>query len=124
MHELLTVLAQAKPASDGAQPQPPGLTSFLPMLVMMGAVFYFLIIRPQSKERKRRANMLAALKKNDRVTTVGGIIGTVLSVKDDEVTLKVDESNNTKITFTRAAIQAVTTAADGSEPATNGGKKN
>lgn len=89
-------------------PQGPGMGSMLPMLLMMGLVFYFLLIRPQSKEKKRRAEMLSAVKKNDRVVTIGGIHGTVVNVKDDEITLKVDESNNTKITFSRSAIQQVT----------------
>ncbi len=95
-------------AQDAPPQPPPGLTSMLPMLLAMGLVFYFLLIRPQSKEKKRRAEMLAAIKKNDRVVTIGGIHGTVVNVKDDEITLKVDESNNTKITFSRAAIQQVT----------------
>ncbi len=89
-------------------PQAPGMSSMLPMLLMMGLVFYFLLIRPQSKEKKRRAEMLSAVKKNDRVVTIGGIHGTVVNVKDDEITLKVDESNNTKITFSRSAVQQVT----------------
>ncbi len=50
------------------------------------------------------------IKKNDRVVTIGGIVGTVATVKEDEVTLKVDESNNTKITFSRVAIQRVMSA--------------
>jgi preprotein translocase subunit YajC len=87
---------------------------------MMAAVFYFLLIRPQSKEKKRRAQMIAAIKKNDRVITVGGIMGTVVSVKDDDITLKVDESSNTKITFTRSSIQRVTSA-EGTDSA--GGEK-
>jgi len=95
-------------AQDAPPQQPPGMASMLPMLLLMGLVFYFLLIRPQSKEKKRRAEMLAAIKKNDRVVTIGGIHGTVVNVKDDEITLKVDESNNTKITFSRSAIQQIT----------------
>ncbi len=77
------------------------------LLLMFGLIFYFLLIRPQGREKKRRQEMLGGLKKNDRVVTIGGIIGTVTSVRDDEVTLKVDESSNTKITFSRSAIQRV-----------------
>lgn len=106
MLDLLTLIAQ------DAQPSvsPCGQPGFLFPFAMMAAVFYFLLIRPQSKEKKRRAQMIAAIKKNDRVVTVGGIMGTVVSVKDDDITLKVDESSNTKITFTRSSIQRVTSA--------------
>lgn len=79
----------------------------LPMFLIMGLIFYFLLIRPQSREKKKRAQMIDALKKNDRVLTIGGIVGTITAVRDDEITLKVDESSNTKITFSRASIQRV-----------------
>ena len=58
-------------------------------------------------EKKRRADLMAGIKKNDRVCTIGGVLGTVVNVKDDEITLKVDESNNTKITFQRSAIARI-----------------
>lgn len=114
MFEFVSILAEAA-ESGGANGE--GAPSLMPCgsqpgmlfpLILMGLVFYFLMIRPQGKEKKRRAAMLAAVKKNDRVTTIGGIVGTVVSVKDTEITLKVDESNNTKITFSRSAIQGVT----------------
>jgi len=89
-----------------AQQQAPSWMLFMPLLAM-GVIFYMLIYRPQGAERKRREQMLAGMKKNDRVVTIGGIMGTVVAVKDDEVTLKVDESNNTKLTFVRSAIQRV-----------------
>ena len=108
MLELLTLIAQDPPPPAGGQQQVPGCGPMAFPLLMMAVVFYFLLIRPQSREKKRRAEMIAAVKKNDRVITTGGIVGTVVSVKDDEVTLKVDESSNTKITFTRSAIQRVT----------------
>jgi len=79
----------------------------LPMFLIMGLIFYFLLIRPQGREKKKRAQMIDALKKNDRVLTIGGIVGTITAVRDDEITLKVDESSNTKITFSRSSIQRV-----------------
>ena len=103
MLNLLMIMAQAP---DSGSP-PGGLSTMLFPLVLMGGIFYFLLIRPQSKEKKRRAQLLSGLKKNDRVVTIGGILGTVTSVRDDEVTLKVDESSNTKITFSRASIQRI-----------------
>ena len=101
---ILNLLAQAtsRPAGQG-----PDASSMLFPILIMGFIFYFLILRPQGQEKKKRAAMMSGIKKNDRVVTIGGILGTVLSVKDDEVTLKVDESSNTKITFTKSAIQRV-----------------
>ncbi len=112
MTECLLHLAQAATTqpTGGQQPAPGIFDIFpLPLMVAMFAIIYFLMIRPQSRERKKRTEMLGLLKKNDRVVTIGGIMGTVTSVRDDEVTLKVDESSNTKITFSKAAIQRVLT---------------
>jgi preprotein translocase subunit YajC len=116
MLELLTLIAQDTPPPVS----PCGQPGFLFPLAMMAVVFYFLLIRPQSRDKKRRAEMIKAIKKNDRVVTIGGIVGTVVSVKDDDITLKVDESSNTKITFTRSAIQRVTSG-EGTDSA--GGEK-
>jgi preprotein translocase subunit YajC len=111
MLDLLTIIAQEGGGGGGGGQGIPGCGPQQMILFMMfGAVFYFILIRPQSKEKKRRAEMLGAVKKNDRVVTNGGIIGTVVSVKDDEITLKVDESNNTKITFSRSSIQRITSS--------------
>ncbi len=69
------------------------------------AVFYFLIIRPQRKREKETKAMINAVKKGDKVVTIGGIRGTVTSVKDAVITLKVDD--NTKIEFSKSAISSV-----------------
>jgi preprotein translocase subunit YajC len=66
------------------------------------ALFYFLLIRPQQKARKRHQEFLAKLKKGDRVITSSGIIGTVVEVGEDTVSLKVDA--NTRITFLKEHI--------------------
>ncbi len=121
MIAFLSLLAQTQTSQPGGQAPPGLLSSPLILFLMLGLVMYFLMLRPQSKERKKRETMLAAIKKNDRVVTIGGILGTVISVKDDEITLKVDESSNTKITFTRAAIQRVSSAAP-NEPVETGKK--
>lgn len=75
------------------------------MMLCMGAIFYFLIIRPQRKEQKKVQEMLNALKKGDKVVTIGGIHGTVSSLDEKTVILKVDE--NCKIKMTRSAIATV-----------------
>lgn len=125
MTELFSLLAQAATSQPKGQAQPPGLSQLLTPILLMGVIFYFILMRPQNKERKQREAMLKAIKKNDRVVTVSGILGVVQSVKDDEVVLKVDESSNTKITFTRSAIGRVLSAGPMEPAAPNGttGKK-
>ncbi len=71
-------------------------------LILLFVLFYFLLIRPQVKVRKRHQEFLKNLKKGDRVVTSGGIWGTVVEIGDETVTLKVDA--NTRITFTKEAI--------------------
>jgi preprotein translocase subunit YajC len=85
-----------------------GATSILPTFVTFGLVFlifYFLIIRPQNKKQKDTKKMLEALQKGDRVVTIGGIHGTIQSIKEDTVTLRI--SGDTKMTFSRSAISNV-----------------
>ena len=65
-----------------------GLTILLVQFAALGAIFYFLLIRPQSQARKKHAALLAALKKNDSVVTAGGIIGKVKQMKDNEITIE------------------------------------
>ena len=70
-------------------------------------LIYFLLLRPQRKKEKARLEMLQNLKKNDRVITSGGIYGIVTSVGKDEITLKIDETNNTRVRFAIYAITGV-----------------
>ena len=81
-----------------------GLGTWGPIVIMV-AIFYFLLIRPQNKKQKETQRMLDALKKGDKVITIGGIHGTVSSVKEKTVIVKVDE--NCKIEFNRPAIATV-----------------
>ena len=69
------------------------------------AIFYFLIIRPQNKKQKKTKQMLAALKKGDRVQSIGGIRGVVQNVTDETVVVKVDD--NTKMEFVKSAVGEV-----------------
>ena len=70
------------------------------MIVMM----YFMMVRGPKKKQQQHTKMVDGLSKNDRIRTVGGIIGTVIEVKGEEVVLKIDESNNTKIRIAASAI--------------------
>ncbi len=74
----------------------------LPLLLV-----FFMLSMGGRKEKKKHAQMMATLGKGDRIRTTGGILGTVLEVRDDEVVVKVDESNNTKMRFARASIAAI-----------------
>lgn len=107
MIDIGALLAQA---SQPAPTPPSGGTIFwaqiFPLLLIV-AVFYFLLFRPQKRERDKHAQMLAAMKRGDRVQTIGGIYGTIVDVRESEVTLKVDETNNVKIRMNRAAIKEI-----------------
>ena len=84
------------------------LFSFLPLIAIV-AIFYFLILRPQNKKQKETQKMLGALKKGDRVVTIGGIHGVIQTVRESTVIVKVDES--VKLEFNRAAISTVSSQA-------------
>ena len=79
--------------------------SLIVTVVLMIGIFYFFLIRPQNKKQKEMEKMLAALKKGDKVVTIGGIHGVVSSVKEKTVILKVDD--NAKLEFNRSAIASV-----------------
>ena len=78
------------------------------MMVGIFAIFYFLLIMPQQRRQKKWAAMLETIKSGDRVTTSGGIKGTVLSIKDDAVVLRV-APDNIKIEVARSSIVSLTT---------------
>ena len=101
----------AGPAGPGgAAPQSP-IAGIFPIALMFAFLaFMLLTMRGQKKREKReRVELFARLAKNDRVLTMGGVIGTVVSVKENEVLLKVDESTNTKMTFLKSAVQRIVT---------------
>jgi len=81
------------------------LVSLLVTFGLIIVIFYFLIIRPQSKKQKETKGMLEALKKGDKVVTAGGMRGSIHSLKEDTVVVKVDD--NTKLEFNRSAISSV-----------------
>ena len=102
----LLLLAQG----DNTPASPPGntLITLFPLLII-GVLGYFLMIRPMKRQEHQRQALLSALKKNDRVVTSGGIIGIVASIKEkeDEVTLKVDESSNVRLRVTKSSIARI-----------------
>jgi len=109
---LLHVLAQAtKP-----QAHPPFWADPSQWILPIGIGFLFLFMmnsgRGKKAEAKKREELLKSLKRGDRVRTIGGIFGTVVDVRETDVVLKVDESNNAKIKFAREAILRVVTDED------------
>lgn len=97
----LFVLSGPPPEGGG------GLASlFLPFLLVF-IVFYFFIIRPQKKREDQRRTMIEAVKKGDRIVTIGGVHGTVLKVDEGSVLAQVDD--NVKLRFDKNAIASVVT---------------
>lgn len=93
--------AAAPPGAGG------GLGMLLPVLLFI-PLLYLLMIRPQQKRQKQWQQMLAAIKAGDKVTTAGGIRGTILSIKDDSIILRV-APDNLKLEVAKSAIASVTT---------------
>lgn len=106
------VLAVA--AASGCVPQSGGgaegggggfsIVSFAPFILIF-VLFYFLILRPQQKQSKLKQEMLASLKRGDKIVNSGGILGTVLSVEDDQLTVEIDKGVSVKML--RNGISAV-----------------
>lgn len=100
MLQLAVILAQdPAPADPGGGGFGQLLLIFGPMILIFIVINYLLVTRPQQREQSKHQGMLASLKKNDRVLTAGGVIGTVVSLSEDkkEITLRVDD--NTRIKF-------------------------
>src|ERR1700761_3863077 len=86
---------------------PPGVIQFLPFILII-VVFYLLLIRPNQKKQQAWQQMLTNLKAGDKVTTTGGIRGTIISVKDDAFQLRIPP-DNIKLEVVKSAIASVTT---------------
>jgi preprotein translocase subunit YajC len=101
--EAVTVAPDSNAPVSRTVPQRSPIMQMLPFILIF-VVMYLLLFRGPRKKQQQHKQMVQSLKKNDRVRTIGGIIGTVVDVKGDEITLKVDESNNTKIKVASSAI--------------------
>lgn len=102
-----TTTADGDPDSTGTGPQERSVFGQYGQLIFLGLMFvlmYVIIFRGPRKKQQEHKQMVQALAKNDKVRTIGGIIGTIVDIKGDEITLKVDESNNTKIKVVSSAI--------------------
>jgi preprotein translocase subunit YajC len=108
--DLVNVAYAMGTAGQGGQQGGGGLTAFVP-LILMGVIFYFLLIRPQQKKQKEHRAMLGNIKKGDTVITQGGLHGRVTGVTDTVVTLEIAEKVRVKVQ--RSSIAAI--AEKGSE---------
>ena len=93
---------------QGGEDGPGMFMSFMPLIFIIG-IFYFLIIRPQRKKQKDTQQMISALKKGDKIVTIGGIHGTIQTVRENTLIVRVDE--NTKLEFSRSAVSTVVSQA-------------
>ncbi len=105
---LGTTQQSGAPVGPG-QPAPAPGGGMQLFFIMFGvlALMIFMQMSAGRKEKKRRAAMMASLGRHDRVQMMGGIIGTVMEVHDDEVVIKVDEATNTRIRFARTSVQTI-----------------
>jgi preprotein translocase subunit YajC len=105
-----TASTTAPGTATPAKPTPPDAFVMLKNMgpiILMVVIFFFLMNRSKKKQDKGRTDMLAKLSKGDEVQTIGGILGKVMEAREDKVLVKVDESSNTKIWFSRTAIHRV-----------------
>lgn len=105
--------AYAMSPSPGGGGNGGGILQILPLMIGMFAIMYFLIIRPQQKQKRERENLLRAIKKGDRVVTSGGLYGTVVGLSEHTVTLKV--ADQVKLDFERSAIGRIVPVAGDKE---------
>ncbi len=114
---MLISEAYAQTAGGDAAGGLGAIVQFAPFILIF-VVFYFLLIRPQQKRAKDHRDMLTALRRGDRVVTGGGIVGSVVKVADDELTIEIAENVRVKV-----IRSTVTTVLARTEPAKNGGSK-
>jgi preprotein translocase subunit YajC len=95
---MIGFLAQSTDTSSGS-----GLVAFLP-LILMGGVLYFIMIRPQKRQRQAQQSLLSSLEVGDDVMTAGGIFGTIVDIDEDEDVLTVEVAPGTQLRMIRAGI--------------------
>ena len=104
----------------------PDSMSMIVMLLVMIAVFYFFLIRPENKKKKAMNEMRSSLKVGDNITTIGGVIGDIVQVKDDTLVIEVG-ADKVRIEFTKWAVStnntAIKAAAKAQEAAVAAGKQ-
>ena len=102
--QLTTGTSDSNQSPPGSKsPTGPSNTTWILLMAVM-VIMVIMMFRAPQKQKQERKKLEQSLEKNDKVVTIGGIIGVITDIKDEEVTLKIDESNNTKIKIQRRAI--------------------
>ena len=114
MHSLL---AMGAPAGDTQQDPKAQMIQMIAMFAILGVMFYFLMIRPQSKQRKEQANLLSNIKTGDKVLMTSGIFGIIANVKEKSFVVKI--ADNVKVEVLKSAVTTVVQKGDDVAPATN-----
>jgi preprotein translocase subunit YajC len=97
-------------AAEGGATPTTSILSFLPLILVVVA-FYFFLIRPQKKQEKAANDMRNALQVGDEITTIGGVIGKIVSIKDETITIETSK-DKTKIRFLKSAVRNVDVKAE------------
>lgn len=106
MMTIWTWLAMAPPPQPGMEPNPKAqMLQLIGMFVIMGVMFYFLLIRPQAKQRKEHEQMLRSLRSGDHILTSGGLYGIVTNVKEKSLMVKI--ADNVKVEIAKSAVTSV-----------------
>jgi preprotein translocase subunit YajC len=109
------ILAMGTPPASGTQPDPRNqMLTTVGMLVIMVVMFYFVLIRPQSKKAKDHAEMLKSVKPGDRIVTSGGVVAVVVTVKEKTISIR---SADSKFEITKSAVTEITERGGGSSEA-------
>lgn len=108
-------------AAPGGAPAGGGFQMMLPLLFGLMIVMVVTSMMSGRKEKKKRAALMSNLKRRDKVQTIGGVIGTIAEISNDEVVLKVDHGSQTRIRFSRSAIQQVLQSSSGGDDGSGGG---
>ena len=111
---FLFALAQTAPAAPPAATSPP-IWMYIAPIALMLFVLYFLTIRPQKKKEDDRKKMIDSVKKGDKVLTIGGIYGTIVQIKDEDLIIRIDPAKDICVKLTRAGIHRVITSEKGED---------
>ncbi|NLN56322.1 MAG: preprotein translocase subunit YajC [Clostridiales bacterium] len=110
MFRLFQLLETSAPADGNTASIGTILLTFAPFVVLIG-VFYFLVLRPQKKQQRETESMRSSIERGDVITTVGGIVGVVITVKDDDILIETS-GDKTRVQVKKWAVRSIEQKAD------------